>query len=135
MEEAQARPLGQPRGIVFGIVMYIVTFGLYSWYWAYRTCDELKRHNGDGIGGVVGLVVEVLLWPVNAFVIPSEIGTMYDRDGQERPVSGVTGLWKFPGIILIVPAIVWFVKVQGALNRYWEAKSATAISATTGGAA
>jgi hypothetical protein len=33
------------------------------------------------------------------------------------------GLWLFPGAILIVPAIVWFVKVQGALNRYWAAKA------------
>jgi hypothetical protein len=24
------------------------------------------------------------------------------------------------GAALIIPAIVWFVKVQGALNRYWE---------------
>jgi hypothetical protein len=35
-------------------------------------------------------------------------------------MTGWTGLWLFPGAILIIPAIVWFVKVQGALNRYWE---------------
>ena len=29
----------------------------------------------------------------------------------------------FPGATLLVPAIVWFVKVQRALNRYWEGKS------------
>jgi hypothetical protein len=34
-----------------------------------------------------------------------------------------SGLWLFPGEFLVVPAIVWFVKVQGALNRYWEAKT------------
>ena len=28
-----------------------------------------------------------------------------------------------PGGILIIPAFVWFVKVQGALNRYWEGKA------------
>lgn len=37
-----------------------------------------------------------------------------------------TGLWFFPGGILISPAIVWFVKVQGALNPYWESKGAVA---------
>jgi hypothetical protein len=36
------------------------------------------------------------------------------------PVSGWTGLWLFPFAIFVIPAIVWFVKVQGALNRYWE---------------
>ena len=35
-------------------------------------------------------------------------------------MTGWTGLWLVPGAILIIPAIVWFVKVQGALNRYWE---------------
>jgi hypothetical protein len=71
---------------------------------------------------VLGLVVWILISPVMGFVIPSEIGNMYRKDGQDSPVSGWTGLWYFPGIFLIIPAIVWFVKVQGALNRYWEAK-------------
>ena len=30
-------------------------------------------------------------------------------------MTGWTGLWLVPGAILIIPAIVWFVKVQGAL--------------------
>ena len=51
---------------------------------------------------------------------------MYAQDGREKPMTGWTGLWFFPGLILIIPGIVWFVKVQGALNRYWESKGATA---------
>jgi hypothetical protein len=35
-------------------------------------------------------------------------------------VTGWTGLWLVPFGIFIVPAIVWFVKVQGALNQHWE---------------
>ena len=46
---------------------------------------------------------------------------MHRRAGREPPMTGWTGLWLFPGAVLIVPAIVWFVLVQGALNRYWEA--------------
>jgi hypothetical protein len=45
---------------------------------------------------------------------------MYTRAGKQSPVTGWTGLWLFPGSLLVIPAIVWFVKVQGALNRYWE---------------
>ena len=133
MDQEQARPLGQPRGIGFGILAFIVTLGIYSWYWAYKTCDELKKHTGEGIGGVIALVIQILVAPINGFVIPNEIGNMYKRDGQEPPVSGWTGLWLFPGAYLIIPGIVWFVKVQGALNRYWEAKSAIATSTTAGG--
>jgi hypothetical protein len=103
--------------------MFIVTLGFYSWYWAFKTHEEIKQHSGDGLGGVVGLVIWILISPVSAFVIPSEIGKMYKNDGREPPVTGWTGLWLFPGAILVIPAIVWFVKVQGALNRYWEEKA------------
>jgi drug/metabolite transporter superfamily protein YnfA len=117
-----APPLGQPRGIGFGILLFIITLGIYSLYWAYKTQEEMKQHTGDGLGGIVGLVVWILLQAVTAFTIPSEVGKMYAQDGREKP----TGLWLFPGGILIIPAIVWFVKVQGALNTYWESKGAVA---------
>jgi hypothetical protein len=111
-------PVGQPRGIGFGILLFIVTLGFYGWYWVYQTEEEMKQHTGDGLGGVLGLVI-----PVMAFVIPSEVGKMYEKDGQQPPVTGWTGLWLFPFGVLIIPAIVWFVKVQEALNRYWEGKA------------
>ncbi len=116
-------PLGRPRGIGFGILLFIVTLGFYSWYWAFKTHEEIKQHSGEGLGGVLGLVIWILISPVSAFVIPSEIGKMYKQDGREPPVTGWTGLWLFPGAILVIPAIVWFVKVQGSLNRYWEEKA------------
>jgi hypothetical protein len=122
-------PLGNPRGIGFGILLFIVTIGFYSWYWVFKTQEEVRQHSGEGIGGVVGLVIWILLSVVSAFVIPSEIGKMYKKDGQEPPVTGWTGLWLFPGAILIIPAIVWFVKVQGALNRYWTGKGVPATAA------
>lgn len=116
-------PLGQPRGIGFGILLFIITFSFYGWYWAYKTQEEMKQHTGDGLGGVLGLVVWILIGAVSAFVIPSEVGRMYRGDKREPPVSGWTGLWLFPFGIFIIPAIVWFVKVQGSLNRYWESKA------------
>jgi hypothetical protein len=66
------------------------------------------------------LFIWILITPVSGFVIPSEVGKMYRNGGRETPMTGWTGLWLFPGAILIIPAIVWFVKVQGALNRHWE---------------
>lgn len=116
-------PLGQPRGIGFGVLIYIITFGIYGIYWAYKTHEEMKQHTAEGLGGILGLVVWIVVGAVSAFVIPSEIGKMYARDGKEPPVTGWTGLWLIPGVILIIPGIVWFVKVQGSLNRYWESKA------------
>jgi hypothetical protein len=115
-------PLGQPRGIGFGILMFVITLGLYGWYWIYKTMEEMKQHTGDGLGGVLSLVIWILLGAVMAFVTPSEVGRMYQKDGRPAPVSGWTGLWLFPFGVFIIPAIVWFVKTQGALNRYWESK-------------
>jgi hypothetical protein len=123
-------PLGKPRGIGFGILLFIVTLGFYGWYWVYKTQEEMKQHTGDGLGGVLGLVVWILISAVSAFVIPAEVGNMYKRAGKEPPVSGWTGLWLFPGAILIIPAIVWFVKIQGSLNRYWEGAPGSALATT-----
>jgi len=123
-------PLGNPRGVWFVILIGILTLGLYWWYWAYMTQEEMKRHTGQGLGGVLGLVIWILISPVSAFVIPSEVGNMYARDGQPKPVTGWTGLWLFPFGFLIVTAIIWAVKVQGSLNRYWEGKQSGAAATT-----
>ena len=122
-------PLGRPRGIGFGFLLYIVTLSFYSWYWVFKTQEEMKQRTGEGLGGVIGLVIWIVISPVSAFVIPSEVGKMYAKDGKHPPMTGWTGLWLFPGGIILIPAIVWFVKIQGALNRYWHEASTEAASA------
>jgi Domain of unknown function (DUF4234) len=126
--EAHGR-VGKPRGVVFVLLIGLITFGIYWLYWAFKTQQETKDYAGQGLGGVLGLVVWILITPVSAFVIPSEVGNLYGSAGKPRPVTGWTGLWLFPFGILIIPAIVWFVKVQGALNRFWEAQAAAATAA------
>ena len=113
-------PLGQPRGIGFAILIFIITLGIYSLYWVFKTQDEVKNHSGEGVGGVLGLVIYILVSPVTWFLVPSEVGKMYQQDGRTAPFTGWTGLWL---LLPIVGAFVWFIKIQGALNRYWESKS------------
>lgn len=56
---------------------------------------------------------------------PGEVGDMYERRNQTKPVSGSTGLWSFPGFLLLgIGPIVWFVKTNGALNNYWRSLGA-----------
>ena len=113
-------PLGQPRGIGFAILMTIITIGIYSLYWVFKTQDEVKNHSGQGVGGVLGLVIYIVVSVVTWFLIPSEVGKMFTRDGRPAPFTGWTGLWL---LLPIIGAFVWFIKIQGALNRYWESKA------------
>ena len=61
---------------------------------------------------------------MNLFVLPSEIGNMYEAAGLEKPVRGVTGFWN---LIPIVGWFIWTVKVQSALNHVWEGQVAAVI--------
>lgn len=119
-QETPSGPLGQQRGIGFAILISIITLGIYTFYWVFKTQEEVKEHSGIGVGGVLGFVIYVLLSPVTWFLVPSEIGKMFRADGREAPFSGWTGLWI---LLPLVGAFVWFIKVQGALNRYWGSKA------------
>ena len=85
---ANAGRVGRPRGIGLGILLFVVTLGFYGWYWVFKTQDEIKQHTGQGLGGVLGLVVWILISAVSAFVIPSEVGKMYSQDGRAAPITG-----------------------------------------------
>ncbi len=119
-------PLGKPRGIGFAILMFIITLSIYSYYWVFKTQDEVKEHSGVGVGGVLGLVIYIVVQPVTWFLIPSEVGKMHKADGRVASFTGWTGLWL---LLPIIGAFVWFIKIQGALNRYWESKAAASAPA------
>lgn len=122
---AMMAPLGKVRDTGTCILLTIVTLGFYTWYWYFATHDEMKRHSGTGIGGGVALVLAILLGIVMPFLTSSEVGGLYERRGQARPVSAATGLWALLlGWFLFVGLIVWFVKTNGALNAYWRSLGA-----------
>jgi hypothetical protein len=101
------------------ILLSIVTCGIFGAFWTYRTSEDLKRYNGDGLGGVMGVVVYLLLSVVLMFTIPNEIEKMYQREGRESPVSTMIGLWF---LLPLIGNIVWYLQVQKALNDFWLSK-------------
>jgi hypothetical protein len=115
--------VGKIRNPWMVILLSIVTLGIYAIYWQYAEFQELKDHTGEGIGGVLGLVIALLIGIVNAFLLPAEVGNMYAAEGQEKPVSGMTGFWV---LLPLVGFIVWVLKVQGAINAHWQSHGATA---------
>ncbi|HUZ10395.1 MAG TPA: DUF4234 domain-containing protein [Acidimicrobiales bacterium] len=118
-----AKPIGKVRNPWAVIGLSIITLGIYSLYWQYATFRDMKDYSGNGIGGVLGLVIAILLSIVNVFVMPSEVGGLFAADGQAKPVSGLTGFWV---LLPIVGGFVWIIKTQGWLNKYWQAHGALA---------
>ncbi|TFV87465.1 DUF4234 domain-containing protein [Blastococcus sp. CT_GayMR16] len=117
-------PVGQVRGTALQILLFVVTFGIWAFVYLFQSHDEMKRHTGDGIGGVMALVVSLFAYMASPYLLSHEVGGLYQRRGQRQPVSALTGLWFFPGIFLLVGPLVWFVLTNNALNRYWRSEGA-----------
>jgi hypothetical protein len=118
-------PLGHERGIVFVLVLYLVTIGIYGIYWVFQSFSEVKDHRGEGVGGILGLLLSLVI--VGWFKLPQYVGRMYRAEGNENPpVSGLSGLWPF---VPYVGTFIYLAKVQGALNSYWKAKSTGTVGA------
>jgi hypothetical protein len=105
-----------------GILLYIVTLGIYGLYWYYKTHDEMRRYSNQGLGGGVALLLGIFAGFVMPFFSSSEVGQLYSRRGQEPPVRGVTGCWI---LLPIAGGIIWFVKTNDALNNYWRSVGAS----------
>ena len=118
-------PIGQIRSTGTCVLLTIVTLGFYTWYWWYKTHDEMKQHTGNGLGGPVALILAIFVSFLMPFFTSSEAGQLYERKGQPKPVSGTTGLWYLLlGWFFFIGAIVWFVKTNAAINDYWRSQGA-----------
>ena len=104
------------------ILLTIVTFGIYSLVWFYQTHDEMKRHTGSGLGGGLALVLAFFVGFVMPYITSSEVGAMYERAGDPPPVTWATGLWYFPGMLILVGPLIWFIQTNAALNDYWRSQ-------------
>ncbi|HET7194864.1 MAG TPA: DUF4234 domain-containing protein [Nocardioides sp.] len=102
------------------IFLTVITFGIYGLVWYFSTHEGMKRHTGQGMGGGLALVLAIFVGIVMPYITSSEVGSMYERAGMRKPVSGATGLWYFPGWFLLVGPLVWFIKTNSALNAYWR---------------
>jgi hypothetical protein len=118
---AQPRgPIGHIRPTGMIMLLFFVTLGIWSFIYYYQTHEEMKRHSGEGVGGVIAVVICIFVGLVNPFLLSHEVGQLYTRRGQEPPVTALTGLWFFPGIFILVGPFVWFVQTNNALNEYWQ---------------
>jgi len=116
-------PVGTQRRPVIVVILFIVTIGIYGLYWYYKTFQEMKDYSGQGLGGVLGLLLSIFCGIITIFLLPGEVAGLYERSGKEPPISALAGFWNF---IPIVGGIIWLVKVQRRLNEFWIAQGAPA---------
>jgi hypothetical protein len=117
-------PIGQIRPNGITILLFFVTLGIWGFVYYYQVHEELKRHSGEGLGGVVALLISIFFGVVSPFLLSHEVGALYERRGRSQPVSARTGLWFFPGILILVGPFIWFVQTNNALNDYWKSLGA-----------
>ena len=117
-------PPGKIRNWGVVAILTIITCGIYGLFWQYYVFDENKKASGEGVGGVVGLILAIFIGIVNIFLLPAEVGNIYEKAGQEKPVRGVTGFW---ALIPIVGWFIWLYKVQNAINTRWEQMGAVRV--------
>lgn len=114
--------VGELRSPLTVLLLGLITCGIYFLFWYYKSFDEMKDYSGEGLGGLVGLLLSIFCGIITMFVMPAEVGNLYERDGKEKPISAMTGFWN---LLPIIGSIVWVFKVQGRLNDFWESKGAT----------
>jgi hypothetical protein len=113
-------PIGTPRDPMKTVLLAIVTLGIYNMVWTYKSYDEIKRRRGEGWSGLVGL----LLMIAAPWVLAGEVEKLFKDDAMTSPVNSSTGFLVF---IPAIGGILWFLKVQDALNTYWVSQGATAV--------
>jgi hypothetical protein len=109
-------PLGQPRSIGLVILLSIVTLGIWTWVWSYQNGEELKQHARTGIGGVAYLLITLFIAPATMFLMASEVEQLYRRRGLQPPITTIWGLWF---LLPLIGNLIWYVKIQSAINDYW----------------
>ena len=123
VRRTRLRPrVGTIRSTGTCVLLTIVTLGFYTWYWYYKTHDEMKQHSGTGIGGGVALILAIFVGIAMPFLTSHEVGGLYERRGQARPGQRCRPVCGHccSGWFFFVGLIVWFVKTNGALNAYWR---------------
>jgi hypothetical protein len=104
------------------ILLTIVTLGIWAAVWTYRQFEDTKNWSGEGIGGGLAVVIYIFVGIIIPFLLANEVDTkLYMRDGKESPVHTITGLW---ALIPLVGGLIWYIKVQRALNEFWVSKGA-----------
>ncbi|MGB5532872.1 MAG: DUF4234 domain-containing protein [Acidimicrobiia bacterium] len=112
-------PIGTPRSVGLTILISIVTLGIWTWVWSYMNGEELKNYRRDGLGGIAYLLFTIFISPVTMFLMANEVEQMYREAGEEPKITTLWGLWF---LLPLIGNIIWYVRIQNAINEFWQAR-------------
>jgi hypothetical protein len=120
--ESSGRPIGKPRSVGLTILISIVTLSIWTWVWSYMNGEELKNYRRDGLGGVAYLVITIFISPVTMFLMANEVEKLYVDAGEQPRITTIWGLWF---LLPLIGNIIWYVRIQNAINEFWQARGGT----------
>ena len=120
--EAFGEPIGTPRSVGLTILVAIVTFGIWTWVWSFMNGEELRTYRGNGLGGVGYLLLTIFIVPITMFLMANEVENLYLDAGEQPRITTLWGLWF---LLPVIGQIVWYVRIQHAINEFWQARGAT----------
>ena len=120
--EALGEPIGTPRSVGLTILVAIVTFGIWTWVWSFMNGEELRDYRGNGLGGVGYLLLTIFIVPITMFLMANEVENLYLDAGEQPRITTLWGLWF---LLPLIGQIVWYVRIQHAINEFWQARGAT----------
>jgi hypothetical protein len=120
--EVPREPIGTPRSVGLTILVAIVTFGIWTWVWSYMNGEELRTYRRNGLGGVAYLLLTIIFVPITMFLMANEVENLYLDAGEQPRITTLWGLWF---LLPLIGQIVWYVRIQHAINEFWQARGAT----------
>jgi uncharacterized membrane protein len=120
--EVPREPIGTPRSVGLTILVAIVTFGIWTWVWSYMNGEELETYRRNGLGGVAYLLLTIVFVSITMFLMANEVENLYLDAGEQPRITTLWGLWF---LLPLIGQIVWYVRIQHAINEFWQARGAT----------
>lgn len=120
--------MGQARSFGLGVLLVIVTFGVYAYYWHYKVYDELRlRYQRDQEFPTV-LFVLCILPLVSLVAMPLYMSKLMELRDLARARHGLGPglqlvpflLWYIVGALIIIGPFIAYYKLQTEINEVWE---------------
>lgn len=110
----------QPKSIALVIVLSVITCGIYTLYWIYRTSDDLKAYLQDeSINPGLDLLLSILCFPYVIYWV-YKCGKLIVDAQRKSGIQEEDNSVLYLILTIFGLSIVSFAIMQSQLNKVWE---------------